>query len=77
MLGAEALTSRIVERVWGSNPIVRRNLSGTGGDLALIHQQLISLAVIANNTFHLWLTTSSNGTMIIPPEGLIHVPPGI
>ena len=77
MLGAKALTPRIVERVWGSNPTVRKNLGGTRGDLALIRRRLISLAVIANNTFHLWLTTFFDGAMIIPPEGLVHVPPGI
>jgi hypothetical protein len=77
MFGAEALTPRIVERVWGSNPIARRNLGGTRGDLALIRRRLISLAVIANNTFYLWPTTSFNGTVIIPPEGLAHVPPGV
>ena len=77
MLGAEALTPRIVERVSGSNPIIRWNLGGTRGDLALIRRRLISLAVIANNTFYLWPTTSFNGTVIIPPEGLAHVPPGI
>jgi hypothetical protein len=27
--------------------------------------------------FHLWLTTLFNDTMIIPPEDLVHVPPGI
>jgi hypothetical protein len=77
MLGAKALTLRIVERVWGSNHIVRRNLGGTHGDLALIRRRLISLAVVANNTFHFWLTTLFNDAMIIPPEGLVHVPPGI
>ena len=77
MLGAKALTPRIVERVWGSNPTVLKNLGGTRGDLALIRRRLISLAVIANNTFHLWLTTFFDGAMIIPPEGLVHVQPGI
>ena len=77
VLGAEALTPRIVERVWGSNPTTRRNLGGTRGDLALICRRLISLAVVANNTFHLWLTTSFNDTVIIPTEGLAHVPPGM
>jgi hypothetical protein len=66
-----------VERVWGSNLTVRRILHGTCGDLALIQQRLISLAVIANKTFHLWLTTSFYDAMIIPPdEGLDHhLPP--
>jgi hypothetical protein len=77
MLGAKVLTPRIVERVWGSNPIVQKNLGGTCGDLALIQRRLISLAVVANNTFHLWLTTFFDDAMIIPPEGLAYVPPGI
>jgi hypothetical protein len=77
MLGAKALTPRIVEQVWGSNPIVRKNLGGTRGDLALIRRRLVSLAVVANNTFHLWLTTLFDDAMIIPPEGLTHAPPGI
>jgi hypothetical protein len=35
------------------------------------------MAVVANNTFHLWLTMPFNGAMIIPPESLTHVPPGV
>jgi hypothetical protein len=77
MLGAKALTPRIMERSWGSNPIVQKNLGGAHGDLALIRRRLISLAVVANNTFHLWLTTLFDDVMIIPPEGLAHAPPGI
>ena len=77
MLGAKALSPRIIERVWGSNPTVRRNLGGTRGDLALIRRRLIFLAVVANNTFHLWLTTSFNDARIIPPESLDHLPPGV
>ena len=69
MLGTKALTPRIVERVCGSNPTVQKN--------PLIQRRLISLAVIANNTYHLWLTTFFDGAMIIPPENLAHVPPGI
>jgi hypothetical protein len=77
MLGSKALTPRIVERVWGSNPVVRRNLGGTRGDLALTRRQLISMAIVANNTFHLWLTTLFNGNTIVPHESLAHVPPGV
>jgi hypothetical protein len=77
MLGAKALTPRIVERVWGSNPIVQKNLGGTRRDLALIRLWLISLAVVANNMFCLWLTMLFDDAMIIPPEGLAHAPPGI
>jgi hypothetical protein len=58
LLGADALTPKIVARVWGENEVVRRNLGGPRGDLALVRRRLILLASVANNTFHLWLTTS-------------------
>ncbi len=78
MLGAKALTQRIIEQVWGSNPIIRKNLGGSQGNLALTRRRLISMAIIANNTFHLWLTTYFNkATMIVPSESLFHIPPGI
>jgi hypothetical protein len=36
------------------------------------------MAVIANNTFHLRLTTYFNkATKIVPPESLHHIPPGV
>jgi hypothetical protein len=36
------------------------------------------MAVVANNTFHLWLTTYFNkATVIVPSESLVHVPPGV
>ena len=44
-LGADALTSKIVARVWGENEVVRRNLGGPRGDLALIRRRLISQPV--------------------------------
>ena len=77
MLGSKALTPRIVERVWGSNPVVQRNLGGTRGDLALTRRRLISMAIVANITFHLWLTMLFNGNTIVPHESLTHVPPGV
>ena len=77
LLGADALTPKIVARVWGENEVVRRNLGGPRGDLALVRRRLISLASVANNTFHLWLTTTINGNVIIPPDALQHLPPGV
>lgn len=44
-------TPRIIERVWGTNLIVQKNLSNSQGDLAL--------AQIPNNTYHLWLTSTT------------------
>jgi hypothetical protein len=35
------------------------------------------LACIANNTYHLWLTTTFNGGTIIPPDTLQYLPPGV
>jgi hypothetical protein len=77
MLGADALTPAIVERVWGQGDVVRRNLGGPRGDLAIIRRQLISLACVANNTFHLWLNTSFEEKNIITPEALKYAPQGV
>ena len=35
------------------------------------------MSVAANNTVHLQVTTLVNGTTIVPPESLDHVPPGV
>jgi hypothetical protein len=51
-----------IERVWGANKIIRRNLGGLHGDLALICCRLISLSAVAINSFHLWTTTDHNNT---------------
>jgi hypothetical protein len=72
LLGADALTPKIIAQVWGQNNVARRNLGSPRGYLALIHRQLISLASVANNTYHLWLTTTFNGSMIIPDKALLH-----
>ncbi len=63
--------------MWGQNKIVRTNLGGPRGDLALIHCWLISLASVANNVFHLWLATTFNNGTIIPTETLQFLPPGV
>ena len=77
LLGADALTPDIISQVWGQNNIVRTNLGGPRGDLALIRRQLTSLAIVANNIFHLWLTTSFNNNIIIPLDTLNYLPPGV
>jgi hypothetical protein len=74
LLGGDARTPKIVARVWGKNGVVCQNLGGPRGDLALIRSRLFSLASVANNTFHLWLTTPFNGRMIVPPDALQHLP---
>jgi hypothetical protein len=35
------------------------------------------MAIVANNIFHLWLSTLFNGATIILSESLAHVPPGV
>jgi hypothetical protein len=77
MLGADALTPAIVERVWGQDDVVHQQLGSPRGDLAIIRRHLILLAFMANNAFHLWLNTSFKGKTIITPEALKHVPQGI
>jgi hypothetical protein len=77
MLGADTLTPAIVKRVRGQDDVVHQQLGGLRGDLAIICRRLISLACVANNTFHLWLNTSFKGKTIITPEALKHVPQGI
>jgi hypothetical protein len=77
LLGVDALTPTIIERVWGANTVVRCNLGGSRGDLAIIHRCLILLACVANNAYHLWLTTTFNGGTIIPSNILQYLLPGI
>ena len=74
MLGVNALTPAIVERMWGQDNIVHQNLGGPRGDLAIILRRLILLACVANNAFHLWLNTSFEEKNIITPEALKYAP---
>jgi hypothetical protein len=76
LLGADALTPTIIQTVWGENNVVRRNLGGLQSNLAIIRRQLISHACVANNIFHLWLTTTFNGHTIIPLDSLKYIPFG-
>ena len=79
MLGVDALTPAIVERVWGQDDVERPNLGSPRCDLAIICCRLISLAYVANNTFHLWLNTNTSfeERNIITPEALKYAPQGI
>jgi hypothetical protein len=52
-------------------------MGGPRGNLSLSRRQLISLACVANNTYHLWLTSTFNGSTIIPSETLRNLPPGV
>jgi len=74
MLGADALTPVIVERVRGQDDIVCQNLSGPMDESAIICHQLFSLACVTSNAFHLWLKTSFEEKTIITLEALTHAP---
>jgi hypothetical protein len=76
LLGADALAPTIIQTVWGENDVVRHNLGGPRGDLAIIRRRLISHACVANSILHLWLTTTFNGHTIIPLDSLKYIPPG-
>ncbi len=64
-LGADTLTPAIIEHVWGQDDVVQFKC------------RLISLACVANNSFHLWLTTPFDSKTFITVEALQHVPPGV
>ena len=44
LLGSDALTPSIIQRVWGANDTIRKTLGGPHGDLALIRQCLMSIS---------------------------------
>jgi hypothetical protein len=77
MLGADALTPAIIERVWGQDKVVHQQLGGPRVNLAIICRRLISLACVRNKPFRLWLNTSFEGKTIITLEVLKHVPQGV
>jgi len=77
MLGVDALTPAIAERVWGQDNDVHQNLGGQSGDLAIICCQLILLACMANNAFHLCLNTSIKEKNMITPKALKYAPQGV
>ena len=77
LLGSDALTPSIIQRVWGANDTVRKNLGGPRGDLALIRRRLISLSKVTINMYHLWATIDFDNTRIINDDALRCHPPGL
>jgi hypothetical protein len=77
LLGSDALTLSIIQRVWGANDTVRKNLGGPRGNLALIRRHLISLSKVTINMYHLWATIDFNNTRIINDDALRCHPPGL
>ncbi len=77
LLGSDALTPLIIQRVWGANDTIRTTLGRPRGDLALIRRHLISLSKIAINTYHLWATIDFDNVRIINDNALRCHPPGL
>jgi hypothetical protein len=77
LLGSDALTPSIIQRVWGANDAIRKSLGGPCGDLALIQRCLVLLSKIAINTYHLWATTNFDNARIINDDTLRCHPPGL
>ncbi len=76
LLGSDALTPSIIQRVWGANDITQQKLGRPRGDLSLIRRCLVSLSKIAMNTYHLWATTDFNNERIINDYALRCHPQG-
>jgi hypothetical protein len=77
LLGTDVFTPTIIYQMWGQNKVVRKKMGRPRGDLALICRRLISFACIANNTYHLWLTTTFSSNTIISSETLHNRCPGV
>jgi hypothetical protein len=77
LLGSDALTPSIIQRVWGANDTVRKNLGGPCGDLVLIRQCLILLSKVTINMYHLWATIDFDNTCIINDDAIHCHPPGL
>jgi hypothetical protein len=77
LLGSDTLTLSIIQRVWGANDTILKNLGGPRGDLALIRRRLILLSKVTINMYHLWATIDFNNTRIINDDALRCHPPGL
>jgi len=77
LLGSDALTPSIIQRVWGANNTVQKNLGGPRGDLALIRRCLISLSKVTINMYHSWVTIDFDNMRIINDDALRCHPPGL
>ena len=56
LVGADACTPHIINSVWWEDNDARLALGGPRGDLSLIRHCLLTLAKVAINTVHIWLT---------------------
>jgi hypothetical protein len=70
LLGSDALTPPIIQRVWGANDTIQKTLGRPRGDLAFIQRHLVLLSNIAINTEHLWATTDFDNACIINNDAL-------
>ena len=64
LIGADACTPHIIDRVWGADETARLALGGPRGDLSLIRRRILTHQKVAINTVHIWLTNPS--TPVLP-----------
>jgi hypothetical protein len=66
LVGADACTPYIIDKVWGEDENARQTLGGPCGDLSLIHRRILTHQKVAINTVHIWLTNPQ--TPVLPPQ---------
>ena len=77
LLGSGALTSSIIQQVWGANNTIQKILGGPRGYLTLIQQRLVLLFKIVITTLHWWATIHFDNAPIINDKALHCYPSGL
>jgi hypothetical protein len=66
LVGADACTPRIINKVWGADNAVQLVLGGPRGNLSLVRCRILTHQKVAINTFYIWLTNPL--TPVLPPD---------
>ncbi len=66
LVGADACTPRIINKVYGADNAARLVLGGPRGDLSLIRCRILTHQKVALNTVYIWLTNLL--TPVLPPD---------
>ncbi len=66
LVGADAYTPYVINKVWGEDDTVRQALGGPRGNISLICRRIPTHQKVAINTVHIWLTNPL--TPILPPQ---------
>jgi hypothetical protein len=66
LVGADACTPHIINKVWGKDDAAQLALGGPQSNLSLVRQRILTHQKVAINTVHIWL---SNPSMpVLPPD---------